>query len=217
MEIKTQSLIEADTETRYKQAVKDARAAAKAAGVPIKIRQNVMTCCRGCTSNEDLGLPKDDDSTAYAYTFGGQGNRIQWRKGNPVFGARKPKGYGYMESASLETKAYWNHGNGSAPFLKEAFEANGFEVEWDGSDAQCVIVNFPEALRTHLLWAVDVEGRTIWSRSHYGALDKAGLGYDFVNDVKRFTWIGADPDKDEASVEAAAVEELSKHQILANA
>lgn len=66
-------------ETRFGHAVE----AAQALGVVTAL--NVMTCCRSCTRPEDLGLtPGQEDTVPYAWTFGGQGHRIEFDGGQPV-------------------------------------------------------------------------------------------------------------------------------------
>lgn len=219
MQISVQTLQAADTQARWNKAIKDARAAAKEAGVPIKIRQNVMSCCRGCLTHEDLGLTKDSE-IAVAYTFGGQGNRIQWRSGNPVTEVKKKKGDWYAK-ATLETEAYWNHENGSAPFLQEAFEANGFEVDWDGTDSQCVIVKFPEVQVAQAFHAIEVEGRVYVAKSKYGVLGMIEEGYSLAHRVVRFQWVGPlvkEYDLTESahfdSIQALAVQTLVEKDIV---
>lgn len=115
---------------RWKAALKTLRASG------VRVRQNVQACCRGCISEEKLGMKSPDE--AYAMTFGGQGNAYAWVNDELV----------YRESLSWNrrTKAveavYFNHGNGSAQRIADAFSQQGFDVEWNGTDGQCVIIKF---------------------------------------------------------------------------
>ena len=118
------------TKTRFFNALKEVRRHG------VKVRQNVKVCCNGCMTADMLGLTDEDQM--YAYTFGGQGQAYKWSDDNetpmvtPDFGRRYSKP---LDSILL----YW--GNGSAPLLVKALEDNDFDVEWDGSDHQCVKVN----------------------------------------------------------------------------
>lgn len=99
-------------------------------------RTNVRSCCRGCVTGEQLGLVGDEDETTpYAWTFGGQGCATKWdHDGQPV----TPNRWDARDTDEL--RVYINHGNGSARRVVDAFTARGFDVEWDGSNHQCVMV-----------------------------------------------------------------------------
>lgn len=104
----------------------------------VQFRFNVSKCCRGCITAEDLNLK--DESQPYGYTYGGQGNRIHWdEQGRPY-----TKGFQRHSGPWHETmsRAYINHGNGSAPRIVAAFRAAGLDASWDGSQYSCVEVNF---------------------------------------------------------------------------
>lgn len=46
---------------------------------------NVMSCCRSCATAEDLGLGDGLSGTVpHAWTFGGQGKRLEFDQGRPV-------------------------------------------------------------------------------------------------------------------------------------
>ena len=132
----------ADTQERYLSAIKALRKQG------IKFRQNVSKCCRGCILPEDIGLNADSIETQpYGYTYGGQGQAIGWVNGTPVNRADQAKinrrwGWQY-NSEVAEKSVYINWGNDAGRAIAAAFRDQGFDVEWDGSDHSCVVVNFP--------------------------------------------------------------------------
>lgn len=112
----------------------------------VKWHTNVMQCCRGCVTPEQIGLKDEDDETPYAWTFGGQGSALKWDR-ETGFAVREMRGYGRTWGGRVNhdepVTVYVNHGNGSAAKVVEAFRRNGFTVEWDGSDSQCVQIEVP--------------------------------------------------------------------------
>jgi len=116
------------TEARFKRAIK----AIRAEGIIWK--SNVRQCCRGCVSHTQLGLASTDSTEPYAWTFGGQGHAIRWDENGDV--RKSDKGW----RSETFTYAYINWGNGSAQKVADAFRAEGFEVEWDGTDSDTVTV-----------------------------------------------------------------------------
>lgn len=106
------------TENRFKRAV----VAARKSGV--HMRTNIVECCRGCVTSEKLNLK--DETQPYGWTYGGQGRYLRWNIfGDAVYEDRGSKPYGSV---------FYNWGNGSAEAIKAAFEAEGFQVNWDGSE-----------------------------------------------------------------------------------
>lgn len=103
----------------------------------VKVRQNVSSCCRGCISPEDLGA---EEGQPYAYTFGGQGNGYRWDEHGEVATYRSPQVWEHNRTVN---RLYFNHGNGAAQILADALRAEGFEVEWDGTDFETVTVVLP--------------------------------------------------------------------------
>lgn len=99
----------------------------------VKIKQNVRECCRGCITDEKLGLKNEDE--AYAYTYGGQGMATKWVD-DVMVPAYVPR---YSRNEKI-TEVYFNHGNDAAATVAKVFRENGFTVKWDGSEYQCVIV-----------------------------------------------------------------------------
>ena len=120
---------------RFAQALKEARREG------VKVRQNVQCCCRGCITPDMIGLK--DEEQPYAFTFGGQGDAYAWDEDTVVTRAslNKAKNRGFGRTVFVE-QVFFNWGNDSANVLVEAFERNGFDVEWDGSEYNCVVVNF---------------------------------------------------------------------------
>lgn len=122
-----QATVQTTTKARYQAAVKAVRASG------VKFRFNVQECCRGCITPEKLGMSSEDQ--AYAFSYGGQGQRIRWDyEGNAYRGNKEP----LFEAQS--TTMYVNHGNDSAQRVVEAFENEGFDVEWDGNDYETVAI-----------------------------------------------------------------------------
>lgn len=127
----------ATTQTRWNAAIKEIRSNG------VKLRQNVQQCCRGCIEYKDIGL-EEDSATPYAYTYGGQGCAVKWIEGEPFYRDPANKMIRTHRTHLLErvraSEAYWNHGNGSGAVIKEAFEAQGFEVAWGGSEDYAIVV-----------------------------------------------------------------------------
>lgn len=106
----------------------------------VHFRTNMMKCCRSCITEADLGLK--DDTAPYGYTFGGQGGAIKFNEdGLPYQKAgRSGRRYGYDYETPVE--AYINHGNGAGEKIAAAFRAEGFDVDYDGSEYKTVTVKF---------------------------------------------------------------------------
>jgi len=120
--------VELSTKERWNKAVREIRKT----GVAIK--QNVRECCRSCVAEEKLGMKNSDQP--YAFTYGGQGNATKWKDDETMVLAYVPR-YGRAE---VVTEVYFNHGNDSAKVVADTFRANGFTVNWDGSENKCVTV-----------------------------------------------------------------------------
>lgn len=135
------------TVERWDAAIKEARKAG------VKVRQNVQQCCRGCITPEKLGLKEDDETTPYAFTFGGQGNAITWYNNQAYYRAELNRTrnsrswYGRKDPKPVD-RVFWNHGGEdlkAAEAIKAAFENNGFTVEWNGEGYECVQIVLGES------------------------------------------------------------------------
>lgn len=127
------------TKERWNTAIKAARKAG------VTIRQNVQACCTGCAEPFKATKNFDEDTTPYAWNFAGQGSALKWdESGRKAIASRERYGYG-ADNVEYVT-VYFNHGNGSAPALAEAFRAEGLEVIWDGEQHSAVAVTVPASL-----------------------------------------------------------------------
>lgn len=95
----------------------------------VMARRNVSSCCRGCV---DL---KVADDQAIIWHFGGQGNAFQ------IFA----DGAMYRDYSNCEG-VYFNHsgiaGTEKGQAVMEIFAKHGIVTEWDGSEGQCIYVDF---------------------------------------------------------------------------
>lgn len=127
---------------RYAAAVKAVRKSG------VTIRQNVSACCRGCAEPFKNSKGFDAETTPYAWNFGGQGGAVRW-SGNGQYTYLPSDGYYYGRQGNPDTqKVYFNHGNGSAARIVAAFEAEGFEVIWDGEQSSCIEVIVPARVKS---------------------------------------------------------------------
>jgi hypothetical protein len=101
----------------------------------VMARRNVSSCCRGCV---DL---KVADDQAIIWHFGGQGGRFEVLSE----GAYEPgwKGEEY-------DGVYFNHsgiaGTEKGQAVVEIFTKHGIVIEWDGSESQCIWVDFKQSV-----------------------------------------------------------------------
>lgn len=125
------------TKERYVAAIKAIRKSG------VSIRQNVSACCPGCAEPFKTTKGFDEETTPFAWNFGGQGGALRWSEnGQEAIVSRE--GYGYHEVT--ETTVYFNHGNGSAAEVLKAFDDAGFEATWDGEKHSCVEVTVPASM-----------------------------------------------------------------------
>lgn len=116
---------------RWNAAIKAARAAGTA------IQQNIAGCCYSCSEPFKGNKKVDLESTPLAFFIYAQENGIKWHADGK---AVAPKTWGYAE----ETKTvYFHHRNGGAQAVLDAFKAQGFQAEWDGTTSDCVKVVVP--------------------------------------------------------------------------
>lgn len=139
-------------ENNYRNALKEI----KANGVKTKV--NVMECCRGCVTNEKLGI--ENDSVAIIWQYGGQGHAISWVNGLPVDRAelneykRSRSWYNlHRYTQNPEKNMAWgvlfNHNSlteEQRDMVADVFTKHGFVVNWDKADRdyKCIEVNFVE-------------------------------------------------------------------------
>lgn len=119
------------TQDRWRRAITQARAAGAI------VQTNVKVCCHGCTTREDLDMTEEQqESTPYAYFLSTQGRRVRFvgtaRPGNLNRGVR---GEPTDETRDV---CYFAHGNGGGQILADAFRAEGFDVDWDGTERKSV-------------------------------------------------------------------------------
>lgn len=103
----------------------------------VHFRTNMMKCCRGCLTSEDLNLKNEDQP--YGYTFGGQDGWIRFNSDGLPYEKEPNRWKGDYRMAQI---AYINWGNGAAETIAAAFRREGFIVVWDGSDSDTVSVHF---------------------------------------------------------------------------
>lgn len=121
----------------------------------VHVRINVMQCCRGCVNWKKLELPSEDagETTPVLWHYGGQDNELVWQHGQPFFldempedessdfGRRRAR-FGGRDGRPAD-RVYFNHdgpGLEAAQAAAEVFRGEGFEVEWDGTEYDCVQV-----------------------------------------------------------------------------
>jgi hypothetical protein len=125
----------------------------------VHVRVNVMECCRGCVGWEKLELPSKEagETTPVLWHYGGQGSELVWYSGQPVFldempeddeddeysdfGRRRAR-FGGRDGRPAD-RVFFNHGGPgleAAQAAAEVFRGEGFEVEWDGTENECVQV-----------------------------------------------------------------------------
>lgn len=116
------------TKQRWDRAIRNARKA----GVTVKV--NVRVCCYSCTTPTMLDMTDEEAKTEpYAWIIGTQGQAVRFDR---VTGDPRPE---------THDVPHFKHGNGAGRALADAFRAEGFEVEWDGSDARAVGVRLRAA------------------------------------------------------------------------
>lgn len=142
----------ATIEENFKATLKEARKAG------VKVRQNVMICCRSCTGYADFGLTEETaKTTPLLWTFGGQGNSYRWVKGKPYYreliakvmrrlGVKDPMWLSDDRLNICAVKGIYVYHDGpelvAATTLVELARAKGLVVEWDGTNGDAVLIKF---------------------------------------------------------------------------
>lgn len=131
---------------------------ARASGVTVVV--NVTTCCRSCATYADMGLPADAKGTPVAWHFGGQGRELAWDDDDHPVYLEEERDCCCDELAEDDDECdACRHGEGDrasgpagslvfmfepdesvASRVRDAFQARGFAVDWDGSMARAVTV-----------------------------------------------------------------------------
>jgi hypothetical protein len=140
-------------ETNFRNALKEVRKAG------IKTRLNVMECCRGCVTNEKLGI--ENDGVAIIWTYGGQGNATSWHDGLPyarteLNDIKRNGGWGWRQlerfvnnTDNIAWGDYFNH-NGltteQQDIVYEIFTRNGLVVDWEKDERafKCIVIEYKE-------------------------------------------------------------------------
>lgn len=135
-------------QSRFEKAKKEIR---KVIGV--RVRVNVIECCRGCVASEKLGI--DNDDVAIIWHFGGQGNSFGWDGGLPVNRTVLNRGYSrrWRGESDMESGIYFNHNgltNGMKNDIVKCFTKYDIVVDWDKSDSQCIYIDFEETRKNDL-------------------------------------------------------------------
>jgi hypothetical protein len=131
-------------ESKFKSAKKDIRKAG------IKVRVNIYECCRGCVTEEKLGLASPE--MPVIWTYGGQGNAIRWHSDGLPYHAEEFKGSGwgqYLKKDAEVAYVYFNHSNltnEQKHTIVEIFHMYDFVVDYNFSDSQCIGINFAATL-----------------------------------------------------------------------
>lgn len=108
----------------------------------VKVRVNIMECCRGCVTEEKLGLK--DKTQPHIWTYGGQDNAVSWVDGLPYLRSDVRNRYRLTEK-DLVNSEFFNHGNLTPELGKQIvfiFQTNGFVVDWDGDEYRCIEIDF---------------------------------------------------------------------------
>lgn len=91
---------------------------------------NAGDCCRGCLTDQELGL--ESNNSPYGYTFGAQDMGVKWNR----------------QGESKVDFVYVYFGNGEADGLDvpqiivDAFDDAGLRTEWDGKQSSAIKVHF---------------------------------------------------------------------------
>jgi hypothetical protein len=127
-------------EVNYNNAKKEIRT------LGVKVKVNVMECCRGCITEEKLALT--NATQPHIYTYGGQDNAISWVDGRPYWrSALRGRRNRWLSprDRDLVGAVYFNHGNLTPELGQQIvaiFEKHGFVVDWDGTEFKCIEIDF---------------------------------------------------------------------------
>lgn len=133
-------------EARYNASKKEIRQ------LGVKVRVNIMECCRGCVGNEKLGLPENDETTPIIWHYGGQDNAISWdTDGTPYWRSDLRNNKYYRQRRKYDAaNMLFNHSNLTDELKQQIvaiFTKHDLIVDWDMSDSQCIEVDFAATYR----------------------------------------------------------------------
>lgn len=118
----------------------------------VKVRVNIMECCRGCVTNEKLGLPEGDETTPIIWHYGGQDNAISWEvDGTPIYRSDAKRGYTRRGRRDYDAANMWfNHSNLTDELKQQIvaiFTKHDLVLDWDLSNSSCIEVDFEATYR----------------------------------------------------------------------
>lgn len=105
-----------------------------------RARYNVRGCCRSCIAYDWAGDPKQKDKVG-VWHYGGQGGRLLFHDGEIYLADGWEKAWRRYSVKPVET-IYFNH-DGTEEQIRsfvQAFEQQGLQVTWDGSEYSCIQV-----------------------------------------------------------------------------
>lgn len=133
----------ATTQERFTAAVEAVR------GQNIPVILNIMTCCRSCTTATDKGFPNEEaeKSWPHIWHYGGQDNELVWSEaGEPQRRVERDWDEDgevtQVEDLPVDS-IFFNHAGPNltaARALVDAFRGHNFDVEWNGTEIQAVVV-----------------------------------------------------------------------------
>lgn len=114
----------------------------------IRVKQNVMTCCRSCAGEEALGIKCEDEKLIWH--FGGQGHAFGWDCGEPVNRTVLQRGYSrsWKGESDIEYSIYFNHNNLTWADIESviAIFAKHDIIATCENESQCIEVQFQQTI-----------------------------------------------------------------------
>lgn len=130
------------TETRWRNALAEVQSKG------VLVYDNYPACCGSCAYAE---IEDTHPGTDHISFINSQGRGVKFING-VAYNYEMEAEYdedtddytNEVEVTRLAERVYWTHSTGRAAHVAfDAFVAQGFEVDWNGSDARCVEVKFP--------------------------------------------------------------------------
>ena len=108
----------------------------------VRVRRNVMGCCRGCiAADAETKLGIIDEDTPIIWHYGGQGQAIDLMSDRVT---RRSNDY-WVQNHSTVDSIYFNHSSIDSDLMhgiQLIFQAHGFTSEWCGSENVALLVRF---------------------------------------------------------------------------